>query len=284
MPIPADLPGGARLLPSADVLTPYVATRPLVHLLWLLRADPAREAADVVAPLATAGVRVEWGGRVESLLIGPDPAFWTHAVFAAAPAAALSAAAARAEAAPAVAAAALWLVDVQTIPAPVRWLFRMLRPIGRLLERDPRDAVRHRPAAMDESDINPSQARLEQLASDARGGRTTMINFLSFRQQAHYGDSPSAGGGSGRAAYRRYGLVAARSVAMVGGSMAHLGRLRGPLLEVDGLATTGPWDDLAIVHYPAPSSIVKLEAMPGYPAAVRHRTAALTRSTIVVAR
>lgn len=275
------------MLPSVEALTPLLAERSSVQLLWFLRADPARDALDLLAPLLAVGARIEWSGRTESLLIGPDPVHWTHAVLALSPATALAAAARQGVLVPGVESVALWIVDPQLLPAPVRWLFRALRPMGRLLERDPLEAVRHRPESMDESDINPSQQRLEKLAADPRSGRTTMINLLSFREHADYrGGGAKFGRGerSGRAAYRRYGVVAARSVAMLGGSMAYLGRLRGPLLDVEGLATSGSWQDLAIVHYPTPSSIVKLEAMPGYANAVHHRSAGLERTAIVVAR
>lgn len=282
--MPAGVPAGERrLLPSLDAIKPFLDQRASVQLLWFVRTEPTRDVDDVLGPVLAAGARIEWSGRTESILIGPDPVYWSHAILAVAPAAVLADAAARNVAVPGIESLALWVVEPQAIPAPVRWLFRALRPVGRLLERDPREAVRHRPVSMDESDINPSQERLEKLVADPRSGRTTMINLLRFRDQADYGDGAKPVR-SGRAAYRRYGIVAARSVAMLGGGIAHVGRLRGPLLEVEGRATTGPWDDLAIVHYPAPSSIVKLEAMPGYANALHHRSAALERSTIVVAR
>jgi hypothetical protein len=277
-------PGAAtprRLLPTGAALEPFLGARSRVQLLWFVRAAADRTPAEVLAAVTAAGARLVWSGRTESLLIGPDPVYWTHAALAEISSEALRTAAASAGSAEGVEAAALWIVEPQSIPAPVRAIFRCLRPLGRLLERDPVESLRHRPQAMDDSDINPSQERLAALAADRRDGRTTMINLLHFRDRADDGGTTR---GSGRAAYRRYGMVAARSVAMVGGSMDHLGRLRGPLLDVGGLATTGPWHDLAIVHYPAPSSIVKLEAMPGYAKAVHHRTAGLARTAIVVAR
>jgi len=270
-----------RLLPAAAALEAHLRSRTNVQLLWFLRAAAQRAPAEILAPVIGAGARLLWSGRTESLLIGSDPLYWTHAALAEISAAALRRAASDDSGSGDVEAAALWLVDPQSIPAPVRAIFRCLRPLGRLLERDAAEALLHRPEAMDDSDINPRQERLAALAADPRDGRTTMINLLHFRDRADYRGN---GRGSGRAAYRRYGMVAARSVAMIGGSMAHLGRLRGPLLDVGGLATSGPWHDLAIVHYPAPSSIVKLEAMPGYAKAVRHRTAGLARTALVVAR
>jgi hypothetical protein len=278
-------PDTARILPDRDTLERVVGKHDPVHLLWFLRlAGDAGDARAALGPVIDHGASVLWTGRTESLLIGRDPLHWTHAVYATAPRAALDLAAGATG--PGVEQAALWAVTPRPLPLVAKLLFRALRPLGRLLESDPREAVRRRPATMDDSDFNPSQPRLEALAADPRTGRTTMINLLGFREKADYGAAGKVGGRevSGRAAYMRYGLVAARSVAMVGGSMEYLGRLRGPLLDVEGLATSAPWHDLAIVHYPAPSTIVKLEAMPGYAGAVAHRTAGLTRSTIVVAR
>ncbi len=285
------------LLPSVDTLRERLGRRSHAQLLWLLQTrDPGADAEIALAPVLTsaAGGRVLWQGRSESLLIGADPVAWTHVVLTEGAVGPLLAAAETGASSDALGAVAVYLVNPQQIPAPLRWLFRALRPLGRLLEREPREALAHRPAAMDEADINPPMARLERLADDPRTGRTTMVNLLEFRPQADYagvvGADPktqAANAGrtvSGRAAYMRYGLVAARSVAMVGGDMEFLGRLGEPLLDRAGLATSGAWHDLAVVHYPAPSSIVKLEAMPGYARAVTHRSASVARTVILVCR
>jgi hypothetical protein len=111
-----------------------------------------------------------------------------------------------------------------------------------------------------------------------------MINLLAFRERAAGADPARGRSISGRAAYRRYGLVAARSVALLGGSLEHLGRLEGPIADRAGLATSGAWDELAIVRYPRPRSLVQLERMPGYARALAQRNAGLARTALLVAR
>ena len=111
-----------------------------------------------------------------------------------------------------------------------------------------------------------------------------MINLLAYRERAAYPEGSRRADLSGRAAYRRYGVVAARSVALLGGTIEHLGRLDRGVGDPPGLATSGDWDELAIVRYPRPRSLVQLEAMPGYARALSHRNAGLARTALIVSR
>ena len=77
--------------------------------------------------------------------------------------------------------------------------------------------------------------------------------------------------------------MAIRSVYLLGGRLIAFGRLEGPLIEGAPNATSGSWDELAIMEYPTPRTILKLEQMPGYRAALADREAGLERTVIIVA-
>ena len=89
---------------------------------------------------------------------------------------------------------------------------------------------------------------------------------------------------SGEVAYgRRYGFVAVRSVMLLGGYPAVAGSLGAMVVEPDANTSAGgEWDTVAVLRYPRPSSLAKLESMPGYRDAVKHRTAGLDRSSMYV--
>ena len=89
---------------------------------------------------------------------------------------------------------------------------------------------------------------------------------------------------SGAVAYnRRYGLVAIRSVMMLGGLPAYFGRT-GALVVPPRVETAAgdDWDSIAVVRYPRPLSLFMLESMPGYRAAVKHRRAGLERTALYI--
>jgi len=129
--------------------------------------------------------------------------------------------------------------------------------------------------------IDPTSAQLEEVASRASTmtGPIRMINLLRFRDVADYGDvaDPAESGSStGAEAYGRYGEIAMREVAAVGGSQfeaaaAHM-TVIGPEDET--------WDLVAIIEYPSPAAFLEMIAKPSYQAGVVHRTAGLADTRI----
>lgn len=129
--------------------------------------------------------------------------------------------------------------------------------------------------------IDPTAAQLEEVMARAATmtGPIRMINLLRFREVADYGDAPDpaeSGASTGAEAYGRYGEVAMREVAAVGGrqfeaATAHM-TVIGP--EDDH------WDLVAIIEYPSPAAFLEMVSKPSYQAGVYHRTAGLADTRI----
>ena len=106
-----------------------------------------------------------------------------------------------------------------------------------------------------------------------------MVNLLRFRGVADYGDLPDPGANgpsSGAEAYGRYGEIALREVAAVGGSQFEAAAAK--------MTVIGPeddvWDLVAIVEYPSPAPFLEMIAKPSYQAGIHHRTAGLADTRI----
>ena len=256
-----------------------------VELFFLLRAAgdprPALESA-----FRARGGGLVWSARVERLLIGEGELHWTHAALAHGPSRRVLLEATRHCArAAGLEETAVHRFLREALPGPARAFLRGLRFASRWIHpAEPDPKALEAPKGMEPSPLNPPLARLRELAADRSPAPAFMINLLAFRERAAGADPARGGPISGRAAYRRYGLVAARSVALLGGSLEHLGRLEGPIADRAGLATSGAWDELAIVRYPRPRSLVQLERMPGYARALAQRNAGLARTALLVAR
>jgi hypothetical protein len=252
--------------------------------LWLRAASDPRLAIE--AALRAAGGGLVWSARAERLVIGDGELHWTHAALAQGPSERGILEVLRRSARGA------GLLEVasrrfqrQRLPTSARVLLGLMRFVGRWRRPAPPDASMFElPAGLAPSALNPPIERLRELAADRSPAAAFMINLLAYRERAEYPEASRSAGSSGRAAYRRYGAVAARSVALLGGAIQHIGRLEGGIGDPPGLATSGSWDELAIVRYPRPSSLVQLDQMPGYARALAHRNAGLARTALVVAR
>lgn len=269
---------------TALLATDAVAGARVELFLWLRAESDPRLALE--SALRAAGARSVWSARVERLVIGEGELHWTHAALVRGPSerAILDAIGRRARAA--------GLVELSSrrfrrrqLPWTARALLGLLRSVGRWRRPSaPDPALLELPGPLADSPLHPPLERLRELAADRSPTAAFMINLLSFRERAQYPEGQRRGELSGRAAYRRYGLVAARSVALLGGSIEHMGELEGAIGDPRGLATSGDWDELVIVRYPRPRSLVQLEQMPGYARALVHRSAGLARTALVVSR
>lgn len=272
-------PAEATLLATSSL-----PSGPVELFLWLRAASDPRPALE--SALRAAGARIVWSARAERLVIGEGELHWTHAALVQGPSerVVLDALGRSARAA--------GLLELSSrrfrrrrLPFAARTLFGLLRLVGRWRRpAEPDPAWLELPAGLAASPVNPPIARLREIAADRSPTAAFMVNLLAYRERAEYPEGSRHAGASGRAAYRRYGVVAARSVALLGGSIEHMGALEGAIGDARGLATSGDWDELVVVRYPRPRSLVQLEQMPGYARALAHRNAGLARTALVVTR
>jgi len=279
------IPDPAEAVLSETGSDPGAAPGDRVELfLWLRAASDPRLAIE--SALRAAGGSLVWSARAERLVIGEGELHWTHAALARGPSERGILEVLRRSARSA------GLLEVasrrfrrQRLPTPARALLGLLRFIGRWRRPEPPDAsMLELPPGLAPSPVNPPLERMREIAADRSPAAAFMINLLAYRERAEYPEGTRGPAPSGRAAYRRYGVVAARSVALLGGAIEHIGRLERGLGDPPGLATSGGWDELVIVRYPRPSSLAQLDRMPGYARALAHRNAGLARTALVISR
>ena len=102
--------------------------------------------------------------------------------------------------------------------------------------------------------VNPSLESLATLSEWPDDGPIAMLNLLRYA------------GESGRETYGRYGEVAARSIASVGGSLIYMAPVIDP---------SDSWDSAALVFYPRRAAYLEMQTDKNYVAAVPDRTAGL---------
>jgi uncharacterized protein (DUF1330 family) len=129
--------------------------------------------------------------------------------------------------------------------------------------------------------INPDERQLRTLLESDAEGPLQFVNLLAYRAQARYPDGHelAQAGLSGAEAYGHYGVVALDHVARRGGVLTLFNDVLGVLV-----GQTGPWDQIAVMQYPATSTFVEMIRDPDYQAALVHREAGLAETTILVSR
>jgi hypothetical protein len=132
-------------------------------------------------------------------------------------------------------------------------------------------------------DVMPGPEGIAALMAKPVTYRPAMVNFLKYYDVARYEAKEGAAPGTGRAAYNRYGVVALQTVMQTGGELLFFGRV----VEVLRAATAGPaigaWDDIAAMQYSQPKSILTMEHVERYRAALKHRDAGLERTLVISA-
>ncbi len=285
----------ARAFLPEPVRLEAISGRRAPMFLYMLRCAGGADET-FAAAVREAGGTLPWRARCEYTFIGDDPDHWTHAAIVRFPDEATLVAAAGRK--PSV--AGLEDVQAHVLRAPMPPFFlpgvaAVLRSVGVLLEPRPAtlEAVLER-GNIDEmvadtmgayGGINPTRAEIERHLDNERDTPAYMINFLKVRDRATYDEPVAKPDVSGDVAYnRRYGLVAIRSVMMLGGRLTYAGRT-GPVVVEPAVETSagGDWDSVAVLEYPTPRSLFVLEYMPGYRAAVKHRRAGLERTSLYIA-
>lgn len=126
------------------------------------------------------------------------------------------------------------------------------------------------------ADVMPSAEAIATLMSKRADYAPAMVNFLGYLERSKTNVSES-----GRAAYRRYGTVAMRTVYSTGGHLLFYGTVTEVARAAERGPTVGVWDDIAAMRYPNPPAILSMEHVPAYRAALTHRDAGLERTVVL---
>ena len=103
------------------------------------------------------------------------------------------------------------------------------------------------------------------------------VNFFKLNAQADYGDPVNEPAASGEEAFQRYAAVSMPAMHEAGGEFLAVAPFVGSFLGEEQ-----DWDLVAIGKYPNLDSFLTLYQNPAYVSAFRHRTAAVSRQSVVV--
>ena len=129
------------------------------------------------------------------------------------------------------------------------------------------------------SSVVPTPEQMAAMAESGHEGPIVMVNLLKYRGNAAYApDKPEAGKGlSGREAYQRYGMVAAKCLAEVGASIVWAGQQKFAFIGGD----EQDWDEVICVRYPLRQAFLQMVSRPDYLAGTYHRDAGLERAALL---
>ena len=108
-------------------------------------------------------------------------------------------------------------------------------------------------------------------------GPVTMLNLLRYRDSADYSNYPHEAPCSGREAYRRYIAGVIPCVESLGGCVVFSGPALATVIGPD----EEQWDDMLLVEYPSPQSLIDMRASERFQAIEHHRSAALDDSRLI---
>ncbi len=125
-------------------------------------------------------------------------------------------------------------------------------------------------------ELMPTTSAISALLGRPADYAPAMVNFLR-----HFDQAKCAEGGSGRAAYRRYGMVAMRTVYRTGGRFLFYGAVSEVVRPAKAGPTMGAWNEIAAMLYPNARAILSMEHVAEYRAALAHRDAGLERTVVI---
>jgi hypothetical protein len=220
-------------------------------------------------PELAPGVRVAWAGRADFAFIGADTPYWTD--FLILDGGEAGRAPAQIEAAEDAYVARLRFMKP---PAIALGLLRTMVALGILAK--PKGAISAELQTRGfRASLMPSSGAIAELLRRPPSYAPRMVNFLGYYDRA------ADGAGSGRAAYRRYGQVAMRTVYRTGGRLLFYGVIDRVVREARAGPTMGAWSDIAAMVYPNPPAILSMEHAKDYRAALQHRDAGLERTVVI---
>lgn len=226
------------------------------------------------------GAQIHWHARLAGSVVGPDTLPWTNASLVKCTKTEIEALHISFEAYPLSENAAVNFIRPLMLAGGLLRTF--FEPGALTLQKLREHELAHE--APGDAAVNPTDAQINRLLESTHAGPVWMINLLRYRQTAKYSASSRYASNpvSGKEAYLKYGRVALRSVALLGGEAMVAGDLGQPVRNADFPQTFGEWHELAIVCYPTPQSLLKLVFMPGYTEATEHRTAALEDTRLIM--
>ena len=132
---------------------------------------------------------------------------------------------------------------------------------------------------MDAAHAEPSDAQRHAIAMHQPDGPIVALNLNRYRARAAYPPGTPDADVSGRAAYRRYGMVASQAITSVGGRILWATAPRNIAIGCDH----DQYDEVIAVWYPSRAAFMQLEAFPGYREAFSlHRRASLEQATLLL--
>jgi uncharacterized protein (DUF1330 family) len=238
---------------------------------YAIAADPAWFVAwrGESAPKLAPGVRIKWQSHSDFALIGAADAYWSRFMILAGEDNSVSPID--------VSGAEDAFVARVNLIAPPRLALGILRTLITLgvLSKPSGEIARDAQSLGFREELMPSTQAIATLLAQPQTYAPSMVNFLGYYARA------KGAAGSGAAAYRRYGMVAMRTVYRTGGALLFYGRVESVLHKAKAGPTLGPWDEVAAMRYPNPAAILSMEHVPEYRAALRHRDAGLERTVVI---
>jgi len=272
-----------QLLPNPDALSTIENKTLFFYFFKLKKSD--KEGAEIRQQFAKYQAKCLHWLHCEYAIIGEGDDFWTHAAIFEFPNFAAVKQAIHQGIINNVEAVQGFAVRSTMPPGFILFLFKLLRPIGSLLSRNAkkRTADEILESFEEERGITPGKHQIERHLQNTRTSKAYMINLLHTYKKARYADGANLSGAT--AYYKKYGIVALRSVIMQGGNLILSGRIGQPIIEVNApQLTRGMWEAIGIMEYPNPLKMFTLKNMPGYEKALRHRDAGLERTVLIVSK
>lgn len=226
-------------------------------LVWFIALRGADRAA--LAPHA----RVLWSSSSDQVFIGGDDPYWTRFFIAAGDGDSPLASEAFEDA---------FVARVRLFAPPrlALGLIRALVVFGILSRPSIENVATDAQALGFNADHMPSSTAIARLLARPASYAPAMVNFLRYQ-----------GDGAGRAEYRKYGIVAMRTVFRTGGALLFYGAVTETVRHAKAWGAGSLWHDVAAMRYPNPAAILSMEHVPAYRAALIHRDAGLERTVVI---
>ncbi|MEZ5995803.1 MAG: hypothetical protein R3C25_08610 [Hyphomonadaceae bacterium] len=215
-------------------------------------------------PRLAPGVRAKWACVADFAFIGADEAYWRHFMIAVG---------GDHQHLPIIVEddtkdAYVARIRLRTPPRLALGLLKLLVAVG-LLPKPRGETMRDASHTGLRADAMPSADAITRLHAQRADYAPAMVNFLAYRRP------------DGRALYRRYGMVALRTVYRTGGRLLFYGAVDEVMRDATVGPTAGRWDEVAAMHYPNPHAILSMEHIPEYRAALAHRDTGLERTVVI---
>lgn len=209
------------------------------------------------------GVRKLWSSTSDQVFIGGDDPYWTRFILAAGDGATPLASENFDDA---------YVARVRLFAPPrmALGLMRVLVATGVLSRPSTENVATDAQTIGFNPALMPSASAIAALLARPATYAPAMVNFLRYTRD-----------GAGRGDYRKYGLVAMRTVFRTGGALLFYGAVTEIVRHAKAWPAGSLWHDVAAMRYPSPPAILSMEHVPAYRAALVHRDAGLERTVVI---